>query len=125
MQVCVKPATYDHVETNNLASNLTVSTNEMKPIRSVTRTILQAPANQTIADASVSAARLSRSSTSIKVFQPCPALNDMDDYLTTGTDELKRVGYKVEEEVVDDEVTAFTAADVDVAGVPEARRSIR
>jgi hypothetical protein len=99
MQVCVEPATYDHAETNTLASDLTINTDEEEPVSFTSRTILQAPANQATADAPVAAARLSRPSTSNEVFQPCPALNDTDDYLTTGTDELERVGYEVEEEV--------------------------
>jgi hypothetical protein len=74
MQVCVEPATYEHAETNNLATNLTINTDEVEPIRFTSRTILQAPASQTTADAPVVAARLSSPSTSIEVFQPRPAL---------------------------------------------------
>jgi hypothetical protein len=107
--VCVKPATYDHVETNNLATDLTVNTNEMKPIRFISRTIIENPANQTTADAL----------TSIEVFQPCPALDDTDDYLTTGTDELERVGYEVEVEVEEADEDNEEVEPIDVDGADE------
>jgi hypothetical protein len=105
--VCVEPATYHHAKTNNLATDLIINTDEVEPTRFTSRTILQAPANQTTADAPVAVARLSH-----------PSLNDTDDYLTTGTDELERVGYGVEEEVEeasDEDNEEVESIDVDGA----------